>query len=68
MKWLNFKGPYLNVLLAATAIGVFWGVLAAHGQPISVRGDRWLAVSAVTGNVEIRTQLGHKAKPDWAIA
>lgn len=34
--------------------------MAAYGQPIFVRGDRWLAVSAVSGNVVLRNHLGQQ--------
>lgn len=51
---------FLRILPIATAVGVFWGILVVQGQPISVRGDRWLAVSAVGGNVELRTYLGQQ--------
>ncbi|MGB3296011.1 MAG: FecR family protein [Phormidesmis sp.] len=42
----------LWILLVAPALGVCLGTLA-YSQPISVRGDRWLTVTALSGKVDL---------------
>lgn len=47
-------------LLAAVILGCFISVAAAYGQALTLRGDRWLAVTEVTGQVELMTAQGER--------
>lgn len=47
-------------LLAAVILGCFISVTAAYGQALTLRGDRWLSIAAITGQVELMTAQGER--------
>ena len=47
-------------LLAAVILGCFISVAAAYGQALTLRGDRWLSIAEITGQVELMTAQGER--------
>ena len=57
---IQVRRPALLMLLVLIALSASEGILIARGWPVSVRGDRWLAVSATRGGVELSARSGQR--------
>lgn len=57
-------------LLIAVILGFFVSVAAANGQALTIRGDRWMAITELNGKVEVITYQGvrRQAQPGERLA
>ena len=51
----------LPIILSALLIGALLVTFAGRGLPVTVRGDRWLAVADLLGNVQLITEEGSRS-------